>query len=251
MCQCWPTNVSLISSVSLSSTSRHVARWCLSVNITFTTNEWSPALIRTVLPSFGQFTVFPADLWTEEPQRITWWEIFDFVLLILLAQCWGGDSRSCCRLAPSSLSQPVSLSLSLCSVSYCLFSLRTDLKGKSQSARCWYLRTQQGLRDHLLICCMCVISIYMIYIIVHIFVSDLTHGAVQQQKKTAVDQSILIWADMDFTHCTLTKTNMFFNTRPKPIHSYFMYESKCRLSSQRHLICLQRETLDVLEEWGI
>lgn len=78
---------------------------------------WPTALTRTIHS-------FPIALRTEEPQRVTWWELFDFVLLIPLVQCWGGDSHGYCSLSLNSYSLLWSPSLSLLSGCHAAFSLQ-------------------------------------------------------------------------------------------------------------------------------
>lgn len=224
----WPL-LSVVCEYELQRESGHFQ--CLSVNITFAANEWRPrpllsALSRTIHS-------FPTDLWTE-PQRITCWGLFDFVLLILLVRWWwGGDShRSYCCLSLSLFTLIVccARSLSLCSVSHiCSFSLWTNFKGKSQRARCWLLRSWlnrgSGTTCWFGVC---------VYVMVHMLGSDPTNCCTAAEKRLwPINLSLgrdgwisAISCENRDTWNMISIPVLLKNTRPKCTHRYFVYESK-------------------------
>lgn len=114
----------------------------LSVNITFTTNEWRPG----PLLSLGQFTVIQQifeqrshrGLLGEKYLTLFYWSISYSVevatVTVIAVSLSLFTLRVCCSLSPS-------LFLICVMLPYCSFSLRTDFEGKSQSARCWFLRS--------------------------------------------------------------------------------------------------------------
>lgn len=157
---------------------------CLSTNTNFY-YKWveacSTALTRTIHS-------FPADLWTEPTE--------DYLVRAIWL-CFIDPARNGGEVVTVSVIV-LCLSLSLLGVTlpYLVFVSADSLQGEKPKS--WMLileeLTQQRLRDHLLVWCLCVCE-HSLYVMVHMLGSGPSNGVMQQQN-TGCGQLILVWAEM-------------------------------------------------------